>query len=833
MLRFHICNTFEKKIQGQSFEKSFRNKLEELEKRKKLVNSGNLKDYGNGLYVLKTFTPQSRVIIEMRIINGLNVYFVRDLVISMDFYDYYSNVIHPKLKTGDWLKNNPLPQSDYDLFLESYQRDELKMNDYHLEKPPLYLTNWLNDFKLRMNCEVFESEEWVRYGLSDSITVGLREQDVKVFRLVIHDLLTQRGKIVNEKIKEQDGVSIISAKQNNLGIIYSYNESSTVPFFILLGGAHLISQKDHWDSLISKFEIEDISFDYSIESIRRYAFRAYPNWTLNNDDLWYSIQKSKEMSNLSLTKEQIDFFNNFKFPYYINGQAGSGKSTMLYYLLANACYFKSSGEIKGKIIFLTENIELLEHSKKSVLELLTNNPDFELSIEERSNIGEIFVSFKDFLIELVPEEEGYLFPMNKYLNFSIFKELYESSYLPKHIISKYSAEESWFTIITYIYGYDSSEKITSEKYLSSVFDKSRIIPKDKFEGVEEFVLPFYEKLINENNYWDKLKIIRYLNENVYLIPSHSVVICDEAQDFCRVELRFILKLSEYLKYDLSEIDQVPIIFAGDPNQTVNPTGFREREMTRMLYEELKEIARFDLNTQESVYNPIFNYRSTYSVVLLANFVQYFRKKNLGIGQTFPQEAKRPLSKNEDFKFNIFLDYDTINKDHKLKESLIEKLKFKVFIIPVDTQEKEEFRNHSSLLSEISKVEIKTSVEAKGAEYQQVVLYGFGDYYIKNFSSLENGDNEDEKFKKRYFFNKLYVGLTRAQRELVIIDSPNSQKEFWERLVNKVEISDDNWIVLNNHRNDTIEYNPGSLMSISDKVYNESGAKCTTGTGDDL
>jgi len=293
--------------------------------------------------------------------------------------------------------------------------------------------------------------------------------------------------------------------------------------------------------------------------------------------------------------------------------------------------------------------------------------------------------------------------------------------------------------------------------------------------------------------------------------KYSVIVCDEAQDFCRVELQFILKMSQYLKYDLSNILQVPIIFAGDPNQTVNPTGFRQDEMTSLLYSELQKIG-FKYNKDSNLYNPSINYRSSYPIVSLANFIQYYRMKKLGIKQKKPQEAKRPIS-DKNRNFNIFLNYEDVNSNIDLKDDLIKKLEYKIFIVPIDTQEKSDYISNSKLLSMIDKLEVKTSVEAKGAEYNQVVLYGFGEYFLDKFNSLNKILNDDEVFRIGYFFNKLYVAITRAQNELIIIDSKESQKLFWEKLIDNAEINNNNWKILDDLKSKIIEYNSDSIKSI--------------------
>lgn len=817
MIRFHFCKAFIENIKGQEIEDFIYRKILENEKRSDLKNVGSISTFTGSVYALKTSKPKSRTIIEERNVSidneEVKVFFIREIVANGNFDHLYGKVIFPQLKSGDWVKYNPLPEKDIEDFIKNFKVDKIAEKDIR-EFPPDHMTSWLSEFNLKLDNEVFETEEWVKYALNDLSSEGMIDKYVYTFRIVIEDIINNDVK--QENIKEQNGIIVYKTVKHNMGILYSTIElSNDSNLLVLYNGAHVNEQKEYWEKSIEKILQNDIGIEANQENVSRNSFRSYPKWTIGSDELWFAIQKSREYSNLSLTREQIEFFRNFKFPHYINGQAGSGKSTMLYYLFSNAYYFKCADQIKGDILFLTENEKLLENTKNSVYDLLANNPEFnDLSVEERNNSDKCFNSFKKFLLSVLSDSDRERFDENKYLNFSIFKMLYENSNLPKHVINKYSAEESWFTIITYIYGYEIDKIITSDQYESIVKDKSRIITKDKFKDIEENVLPFYNKLINDEGYWDKLKIIRFIEKNIKLRKSYCVLICDEAQDFCRVELRFILRLSEYLKYDLSKTEQVPIVFAGDPNQTVNPTGYRQDEMTSMLYEELKEIAKFDYYTGENVYNPTFNYRSTQPVVSLANFVQYHRMKNLGIKQVHPQEAKRP-DPNIDKEFNVFLNYDTISSDHGLKRSLVEYLKYKIFIIPVDSQEKYNYIQDHEILSLIDKVEVKTSVEAKGAEYKQVVLYGFGEYFLKILSKLSEKDADlDEYFQRRYFFNKLYVGLTRAQSELLIIDSKNSEIFFWKKLVNEVDITHDNWKLLDNFKDKTIEYNTDSINHIT-------------------
>jgi len=824
MLNFHFCELFEETIQKELSQENDKNKIykkiDENKNRENLKISGNIEDLRGEIYVLKILEPQARVLIQEQNIDieddSIKVFFIRDIIVNVKFDREYGRLLYARIRDGEWLRTHPLPQEDIDSFKTRYLATRQTQKNLTRSFPPENLTNWFTDFKLKLDNTIFETDGWVAYALNNSLNNGMSDKYVNTFRLLLEDI--SQEKMIQEAIviKDEDGIQVYQYEKHKIGVLFSKISVNEKEYIVLHNGAHLETQQEHWKESIQHIINNKIPLLTDYESISRASFRSYPKWILSNDELWFAIEKSDEMSNLSLTQEQVTFFKNFTFPYYINGQAGSGKSTLLYYLFANIIFYKDNDEIQGNIIFLTENEQLLDDTKRYVFDLLSRNPEFDgIDRDKFSEYKKDFNSFKNFLLSMLDENDLECFKDEKYLNFSIFKSSYESSTIKESIKKKYSAEEVWFTIITYIYGYDNEQIVTSDNYEDIVPRDSRKISLNRFKGIETHILPFYKKLLEEG-YWDKLKIIRYINENINLElkDQYSVIVCDEAQDFCRVELTFILRQSEYLKYDLSQTTQIPIVFAGDPNQTVNPTGFRESEITSLLHRELKEIAQFEYKKDENSYSPNLNYRSTYHVVNLANFIQYYRMKYLNISQTRPQEAKR-LDPNTDDHFNLFLDYDDLKANSELKRDLIQKLKYKIFIIPTDSTKKEMYKSRSDLLSSIQDLEIKTSVEAKGAEYKQVVLYGFGEYFLEYFKTLETKsyDDMEENFQISYYFNKLYVAVTRARTELLIIDSKNSKELFWKKLVDHIEIQNHNWQKLKKIQSQTIVYDGDSIKNI--------------------
>lgn len=107
--------------------------------------------------------------------------------------------------------------------------------------------------------------------------------------------------------------------------------------------------------------------------------------------------------------------------------------------------------------------------------------------------------------------------------------------------------------------------------------------------------------------------------------NFTAIVCDESQDFTPRELRFIVRASELLKYDLDKEHRVvlPYLLAGDSLQTLSPTGFRWEAVTSILYEEIFASSGLEVKAQKIQLS--LNYRSVRPVVDFCNFIQLTRK----------------------------------------------------------------------------------------------------------------------------------------------------------------------------------------------------------------
>ncbi len=778
-------------------------KINNLKHVENLNNLNSIDSYNKGIYVLKfSKTNLSRVIIQKKELSinekSISVLFVRDFISTKSFDYYWGNVIHPQLRNGEWIKENNLKEEEVESFKQEYLN---RINNALVQRKPLpeRLTKWLKNFQIKLKFDVFERENWVLFS-NDNTPNGLRPKDIDKFKKTIKKLL-YNGDDSGLNIKKVVGASNIYEiinEEDNIGIVISdFSNINQNRVILLHDGAHLGVQKDRWKEAINRAQKSENDIEANLEAISKDAFRAYPKWILKQDDdeYWDAIQRHDGTHNLSLLPEQINFLNSFEFPTYINGQAGSGKSTMLYYLFANVISYKLSGELKGDIIFLTENDNLLEHTIQSVCGLLASNPEFDFgfSLDDKITVKKYFSSFKNYLLNILPEEERRYFTNERYLDFAKFKKRFNKQY--SNIYKKISAEEAWFVISTYVYGYDENKKIDSvEKYIDiseGIPSKFRIIDELQFKEIIASTLPFYKNLISEG-FWDKTTLVRKIREFFpdELPKQYSVVFCDEAQDFSRIELRLILKSSEYTNFNLSQSTQIPIVFAGDALQTVSPIGFSVRRLQQMYYNTFKE-ANFTYDKTKSTYTPEYNYRSVEPIVKLANVVQNYRKESLNEDFTLKQKAKRYSNQIPIFHTKEWL---LLNENRILFNK---KFKYKSFIVPVDLNEEKTFIDGEELLDSKIFPDIKSSIDAKGAEYSQVVVYGFGNEYVKEFGTLNWNTNKSD-FKKKFFFNKLYVALTRAQNELVIIDNEKGCEEFWKPLLDIPETISDRWEIYSDY-----------------------------------
>ncbi|HEY9833657.1 MAG TPA: hypothetical protein V6D26_24105, partial [Stenomitos sp.] len=565
----------------------------------------------------------------------------------------------------------------------------------------------------------------------------------------------------------------------------------------------------------------------SLHELTPFAQRSYPSYLLADEGSWLAIERGKE-ANLALSVEEEQILQSVSsaapgqgsLPLFINGRAGSGKSTMLLYLFADYCYRKYYDKrghrreqpLPGEPLFLTYNERLLEVARDGVSTLLSSHYRFVAERSpgnEKDNIEHCFQPFQKFLFGLLPPQEKMHFDPEKYISFHRFKQLYQGKspceslakvvlHLPQG--KRYSPETCWHIIRSFIKGYGLEEFMTPEDYQQEVPRKEHTVSVEKFQGIYDTIWErWYKRITTEQGYWDDQDLIARVLQLKCYRPEYTAIFCDEAQDFTRLELQLIMRLSMFSQYHLGyqPLQSLPFAFAGDPFQTLNPTGFHWSSVQAIFDAEVitaldpADQLKLMINFQELANN----YRSTPPIVQVTNLIQLWRHVLFDIPELKPQTAWQQGNFPEPQKF-------ILNQNIR-PEALADYIRDTIIIVPCEEGEEAAYAQADEVLSEIfprfsqgeegdtvTQVEVSSpnspeplknvlsAIAAKGLEFKKVILYKFGEDCNQNVWNL-SGKGIDQRVKVEYFFNKLYVAASRATEHLFVVDSEKGDRQLWQ------------------------------------------------------
>jgi hypothetical protein len=569
-------------------------------------------------------------------------------------------------------------------------------------------------------------------------------------------------------------------------------------------------------------EIEKIEKDYSRilsedeaeiseETLLRLSMRNYPALLLADEESWIEIEKDEE-SNLALSPEETEVLEsvhrNDGYPVFINGRAGSGKSTILYYLFSDYVnlylqHVSTDKQAPPLPIILSCSEELKTRSRQTVNNLIRCNPRW-----RNEDIGdcqvpeECFQEFHDFLYKHLPETDwDEKFPLEKYIDYATFKRLWNKQFEHDNRLRKtISSDISWHIIRTYIKGTNPEEYLEPEDY-ETLPKKQKSVSIEAYETVYEKIwLNWYRSLCKQEGYWDDQDLARRIFAEGLARPVYAAVFCDEAQDFTRVELDIIFRLCLFTERKLgyADITRVPFAFAGDPFQTLNPTGFRWDAVQASFHDKLADIFTLGGGQGNSIsfnYRELnLNYRSTRNIVRLCNFIQALRAALFDLPDLRPQDSWQMETGSP---FPVWFDCHQPGDWEQLRKE-----KDITIIVPCMLNEEKEFVQNDELLREVVQTDdsgvplnVLSPARAKGLEFARVVLYRFADNIPNNFLELleKKGAEleQDLMLPCEYFINQLYVAASRPKRRLFIIDSQQSRENFWS-LANDDSLQEKIW-----------------------------------------
>ena len=548
-----------------------------------------------------------------------------------------------------------------------------------------------------------------------------------------------------------------------------------------------------------------------------------------------------EKANIHLTQKQFEALMSLR-PLLINGQAGTGKTTILCHRLALSLIQQRKQRTHDSLLYLSYNRRLVDQAKSDVQEILR---DFYLE-EDDSVDGIEFVPFQEFIKRYVPDPRR--FEESAYVSFGRFKRYYEPYRRGNPTARKIPPEVAWHIIRSIMKGAclpqlddrgkllpESRPPLSKERY-EELSRKRREINEDLYDGMYEIGSWYQQKIIQEKRWWDDQDLAwealswimgeQRKNPNMRL---YSEIFCDEVQDLTELEFAILVALCHP---PVQYAQEGPfIVLAGDPLQTINPTGFRWEVVGGHIYTVGNRPARrYELEE---------NWRSDKRIVDLANHIQRIRAIYL---QQDLQPQKAFLKESEgDFPHVVYIEtedevkavqgklkslpsrsavilwpeqeeevLEVIQEDQALRQLAIAKLQeyvnrpdekekktaqallhslqngTQLALAPADEENKKEVLD--KLMADLDLYQVS---DAKGLEFRLVILYKFGEHpEVKRWWDWMKADrypDQHDEIPLLYFLNRLYVSLTRPQSYLFIIDTPAAVEGFWKQWENVIQI----------------------------------------------
>lgn len=739
---------------------------------------------------------------------GVCIYVLRHV---FDSHDDYKHELNEVTKQG-WANKHALNLEEESEVEEMFRQLTPKTERELL--PPKYLKyeERPRRFEETRDVIVYELPEWV-----DGY-MRMEDRYIQQLWQELYDMFVEPEKHPEKFFTEtQEGCLLI---HHFSGIEFCYREEVNTSGDNALKAIYLLQVGQKVDTV----DLLDKKYDGSWQSLRQKSAKCYPQFILIDDSTWIAVENDND-ANLALSGEELKILQNIEYPFFVTGLAGSGKSTILYYLFAHAFDYEETNCPDHHLLFLSYSRKLVNNAMRIVRSILSHHPAYDmkskfLDKEFERRFERCFRPFQDFIREdFLDQEEGRRFSRDKYIDYQRFKELYGRCKLP--LRKRYSSDIVWSVIRTFIKGKDGSSYFTPKDYSNEQLgQRDHTVTSVDYANIYSLWNSWYRKFFDDEKGWDDLDLVRYslkVHSGENGSHEYAVVFCDEAQDFTRVETDLIISLSVHSRYDLTKqegAEKIPIAFAGDPNQTVNPTGFRWGSTQDIFNQAFSE----SLGTFQGFKPQILhiNYRSREGIVKFANTIQYLRHEALSDGrESFsPQEAwigednqsRKATTGAESVSYVAFYSLDqcphyTLFEGMNKSDAVITADEGEYTVVDEDSQQRNgknktevnaqqqytRDRKNALALNDLREdSRLYTAITSKGLEFKSVILYRFSDDpAVDLFQKIARGEkltNESELYNLSHFFTKLYIAVSRAKEILFILDTDEGYEKLWKYFV---------------------------------------------------
>ena len=425
-------------------------------------------------------------------------------------------------------------------------------------------------------------------------------------------------------------------------------------------------------------------------------------------------------------------------PFIVIGSAGSGKTVLT---------LEKMKEALGEALYVTRSPYLVHNSRNLYYALNYENDDQEVS----------FLSFAEYLASL-------RVPQGRELSFRDFAQWFARHRAASRLKDPYQLFEEFKGVIT---GPSIDSPYLSREVYLSLGIRQSIFSESEREQVYDLFLKYLD-FMRENDYYDaNILSHQYLP---LAEPRYDFVVVDEVQDLTNIELQLILKSLREPRH---------FILCGDSNQIVHPNFFSWSKLKSYFYRQEDGEAPADLIR---ILNN--NYRNSVDVTEVANRI--LKLKNARFG-SIDRESHYLVRSTAAKPGTVLLLANTESMTRELNQKTRQSTHFAVVVMHPDQMLQAKAHFQTPLVFSIQ--------EAKGLEYDNIILYNFTSADEERFREITRGvssedvtdteftygrarDKSDKSLEiYKFHINALYVAITRAVENLYLIEANPDQRLF--------------------------------------------------------
>jgi len=420
-------------------------------------------------------------------------------------------------------------------------------------------------------------------------------------------------------------------------------------------------------------------------------------------------------------------------PLIIVGSAGSGKTALTLEKLKHA---------EGEVLYVTHSVYLAQNARN-----LYYAHGFEHTRQDAH-----FLSYREFV-------ESIRVPVGREATWRDFSKWFSRMQNSYKGIDAHQAFEEIRGVIT-----AGDGGILSRDEYSSLGIRQSIFGEKQRNKIYELFGKYCQWLAEEGLF--DLNIVVH---DCVAKPRYDFVVIDEVQDLTIAQLSLVLKTLK---------KQGNFLLCGDSNQIVHPNFFSWSQVKTLFWNDPNLVGQQQMSILTA------NFRNGTEATRVANQLLKIKQQRFG---SIDKESNYLVQAvgGEPGQVALMADNDAVKRelDKKTKQST----RFAVLVMR--DEDKQEARKYFStpLLFSIH--------EAKGLEYENIVLYRFVSGHRNEFHEIVEGvskhelagetlqyrrakDKSDKSLEVyKFFVNAIYVALTRAIKNIFIIESDTGHRLF--------------------------------------------------------